>query len=183
MRLRGRPLNYILVDGRPVPEDNILAWGEFMEDHQKRVLRQDFFLYRGRSLIIIDEKTYNAALERKARFGTDLTNEQLEQNLKARKKKVELGGVPIMLSTIFLGLDHNHALDGPPILWETMMFGIDFQEFGQHRHNNAERALKGHTMLLDTLMRAARVGKLEGLLGDAGVQGKIEKLARGGEEE
>lgn len=27
------------------------------------------------------------------------------------------------VSTIFLGLDHNWSLDGPPILWETMVFG------------------------------------------------------------
>lgn len=28
----------------------------------------------------------------------------------------------LMVSTVFLGLDHNFG-DGPPILWETMVFG------------------------------------------------------------
>jgi hypothetical protein len=26
------------------------------------------------------------------------------------------------VSTVFLGLDHNHRRQGPPILWETMVF-------------------------------------------------------------
>jgi hypothetical protein len=27
------------------------------------------------------------------------------------------------VSTVFLGLDHNFSGEGPPILWETMVFG------------------------------------------------------------
>jgi hypothetical protein len=30
-----------------------------------------------------------------------------------------------VVSTIFLGLDHNYEDDGPPILWETMVFPKD----------------------------------------------------------
>lgn len=33
----------------------------------------------------------------------------------------EVGGSRV--STIFLGLDHNFSDSGPPILWETMVFG------------------------------------------------------------
>jgi hypothetical protein len=29
---------------------------------------------------------------------------------------------PYRISTVFLGLDHNHMMDGPPILFETMTF-------------------------------------------------------------
>jgi hypothetical protein len=29
----------------------------------------------------------------------------------------------VRVSTVFLGLDHNFCMDGPPILWETMVFG------------------------------------------------------------
>lgn len=28
----------------------------------------------------------------------------------------------VQVSTVFLGLDHNHSPNGPPILWETMIF-------------------------------------------------------------
>ena len=27
------------------------------------------------------------------------------------------------ISTVFLGLDHNFSKSGPPVLWETMVFG------------------------------------------------------------
>jgi hypothetical protein len=30
---------------------------------------------------------------------------------------------PIKISTVFLGLDHSFTPDGPPKLWETMVFG------------------------------------------------------------
>ena len=30
-----------------------------------------------------------------------------------------------MVSTVFLGLDHNFSEEGPPVLWETMVFGQD----------------------------------------------------------
>lgn len=29
----------------------------------------------------------------------------------------------VRVSTIFLGLDHNYAMEGPPVLWETLIFG------------------------------------------------------------
>ena len=28
----------------------------------------------------------------------------------------------VLVSTVFLGFDHNYRPDGPPILWETMVF-------------------------------------------------------------
>ena len=30
---------------------------------------------------------------------------------------------PYWVSTVFLGLDHNWSRTGPPILWETLVFG------------------------------------------------------------
>jgi hypothetical protein len=41
--------------------------------------------------------------------------------------KTEIGGMKI--STVFMGLDHNYRLDGPPILFETMIFG-DIEDTG-----------------------------------------------------
>lgn len=29
----------------------------------------------------------------------------------------------VMVSTVFLGLDHNFNATGPPVLWETLVFG------------------------------------------------------------
>lgn len=48
----------------------------------------------------------------------------------------------IVVSTVFLGLDHNFG-DGPPILFETMIFGGNFSEY-QQRYSTWEEAEAGH---------------------------------------
>jgi hypothetical protein len=47
------------------------------------------------------------------------------------------------VSTIFLGVDFNHTRTGPPILWETMVFGGPHNMWGQ-RYRSAPAAIKGH---------------------------------------
>ena len=56
-------------------------------------------------------------------------------------KRSHVGDVEV--STVFLGIDHNFDEVGPPILWETMVFGGEFDE-DQARHTSKENALKGH---------------------------------------
>lgn len=48
----------------------------------------------------------------------------------------------VFVSTVFLGLDHNWG-DGPPVLWETMIFGGPFTQF-QDRYTSRLEALRGH---------------------------------------
>jgi hypothetical protein len=49
---------------------------------------------------------------------------------------------PVLVSTVFLCLDHNWN-DGPPILWETMIFGGKDSQY-QQRYVSVEDALAGH---------------------------------------
>lgn len=57
---------------------------------------------------------------------------------------VDSDGELVSVSTVFLGMDHNFVDDGPPILWETMIFGLgDDQEY-QERYTSKEAALEGH---------------------------------------
>jgi hypothetical protein len=49
----------------------------------------------------------------------------------------------VMVSTIFLGLDHRFFNDGPPILFETMVFGGPYDEF-QDRTCTWDEALEAH---------------------------------------
>lgn len=51
------------------------------------------------------------------------------------------------VSTVFLGLDHNHFGAGPPILWESMVFGTAL-DGEQQRYASREEALQGHAELL-----------------------------------
>jgi hypothetical protein len=58
----------------------------------------------GRTPILVDMHTWARSEEPTPHIGLD-----------------ELGGVTV--STVFLGLDHNFFDEGPPILFETMIFG------------------------------------------------------------
>lgn len=54
--------------------------------------------------------------------------------------KTEADGVKV--STVFLGLDHSYG-DGPPVLFETMIFGGEHDE-EQWRYYTWEEAEIGH---------------------------------------
>ena len=47
------------------------------------------------------------------------------------------------VSTVFLGLDHNFG-DGPPVLWETMVFGGKFDQHQNRCSGNWEQAEAMH---------------------------------------
>lgn len=79
--------------GHPVPADNPLEWGKFMQDGDGRTVSVATF--------------------------TDCR-----------------------VSTVFLGLDHAFG-DGPPVLWETMIFGGEHDGY-QRRYTTREAALDGH---------------------------------------
>ena len=49
----------------------------------------------------------------------------------------------VRVSTVFLGLDHSHFPGGPPVLFETMIFGGAHDQF-QARYTTYEAALVGH---------------------------------------
>ena len=54
------------------------------------------------------------------------------------------------LSTVFLGLDHNHADSGPPILFETMLFHSEagpLDDIGMMRYSTLEEAREGHKII------------------------------------
>ena len=48
----------------------------------------------------------------------------------------------VTVSTVFLSLDHGHG-DGPPVLWETMIFGGEHDGY-QERYTSREDAVAGH---------------------------------------
>jgi hypothetical protein len=48
----------------------------------------------------------------------------------------------ILISTVFLGIDHSHG-SGPPILFETMIFGGKHEGY-QERYATWDEAVEGH---------------------------------------
>lgn len=67
-----------------------------------------------------------------------------------RLKRDEVGNV--LVSTVFLGLDHSHGMDGPPVLWETMIFGSPAHNDYQERYCTREEALAGHAEALKLVL-------------------------------
>jgi hypothetical protein len=60
----------------------------------------------------------------------------------------------IMVSTIFLGLDHRYSGDGPPLLFETMVFGGPLNE-SMWRYSSWDDAEAGHRAAVRKACEAA----------------------------
>ena len=56
-------------------------------------------------------------------------------------------GHAVGVSTVFLGLDHQWRASGPPILWESMVFGTSL-DGTQQRYSSKADALRGHEELV-----------------------------------
>lgn len=63
----------------------------------------------------------------------------------------------VKVSTVFLGIDHNFAFSGPPILFETMIFGGEHDQY-QDRCATYTEAKKMHTKALWLVRGAQETG-------------------------
>lgn len=69
--------------------------------------------------------------------------------------RTEIGD--LLVSTVFLGIDHRFHEEGPPILWETMVFGgSPRKDLGQWRYASHAAALKGHEEAVKKWRRETR---------------------------
>lgn len=55
----------------------------------------------------------------------------------------------VRVSTVFLGIDHNFECVGPPVLWETMAFGLPDEDEVCERYTSKADALEGHKRICD----------------------------------
>lgn len=68
---------------------------------------------------------------------------------KDRIVKQEMVG-DVKVSTVFLGIDHNFSHEGPPILWETMVFGGPHdQEWMDRCSGSIEQAEAMHERMVE----------------------------------
>jgi len=54
------------------------------------------------------------------------------------------------VSTVWLGFDHSHSEEGPPLIFETMVFGGEWDSF-QWRYYTETQALMGHSLAVKCL--------------------------------
>lgn len=58
-----------------------------------------------------------------------------------------------LVSTVFLSMGHNWSMQGPPVLFETMVFGVPGMEDWQARYRTWEEAAQGHRDALAEVKR------------------------------
>lgn len=71
----------------------------------------------------------------------------------SNNKRIALDFVgKVKISTVFLGIDHSFGRPGPPILFETMVFGGKFNS-EQRRYATYEQAEAGHKRWLNKITK------------------------------
>ena len=58
----------------------------------------------------------------------------------------------VRVSTVFLGLDHNHSGTGKPLLFETMVFGGEHDE-DMDRYSTWDEAVAGHKKMVKKISK------------------------------
>jgi hypothetical protein len=85
------------------------------------------------------------------REGRPISFEQWTTEFERRDRRVALSDTPAgRVSTVFLALNHNWD-DGPPLLFETMIFGGPLHEY-MWRYTTEAEALEGHAFAVQALM-------------------------------
>ncbi len=143
LRRRTRPLNYTLDEGgQPVPAPSFSDYerpqGLPPRGQQGRLVLfgQRRRIYGGQSVVPGKEaRVYLCFLQKVLRYYSLFEDPQWR-----RVAEDEIGEVRI--STGFLGIDHSFD-DGPPVLFETMIFGGS-HDGEQWRYCTKEEALEGH---------------------------------------
>ncbi len=74
---------------------------------------------------------------------------------------LKIDGKEVLVSTVFLGLDHNFNDKGPPILFETMIFGSSL-DGEQERYATWSEAEEGHLQMLDRMESLEPLGEANG---------------------
>ena len=61
-------------------------------------------------------------------------------------RRTDVGNV--LISTVWLGLDHRFGPGGPPLIFETLVFGGTLDQ-EQNRYSTEEEAIAGHQAMVE----------------------------------
>jgi hypothetical protein len=75
---------------------------------------------------------------------------QINRHLRIVKQE-DVGGARV--STVFLGLDHRFITSGPPILWETMVFGGELDQEQDRCAGSREQAEAMHQRMVERVKK------------------------------
>jgi len=77
-----------------------------------------------------------------------------DKRLVARDRDEAPGAPDVLISTVFLSLDHSFG-DGPPVLWETLVFGGPL-DGDMERYTTRSAAIAGHQAMCRRVAAALR---------------------------
>jgi len=80
-----------------------------------------------------------------------ISRQELDEKYRRKndRQTAETNTFGYRISTVFLGLDHNFTGEGPPVLWETMVFPELPSGEIQKRYSSHEDALAGHEKIVE----------------------------------
>lgn len=85
--------------------------------------------------------------------GEPIPDKDWGSRFEADDRKVALTQVgDSIVSTVLLMIDHNFSGVGPPLIFETMIFGSDGWEDLEERYSTKGEALAGHVRIVLTLV-------------------------------
>ena len=96
-----------------------------------------------------------------------------------------LGRVGWLVSTVFLGIDHGFSLEGPPVLFETMVFpALDEDRFSpanvyQMRYTTWAQAEEGHRAVVEGVRDVRWVIQMDETFDDEPVLAPVRALMEG----
>jgi hypothetical protein len=79
------------------------------------------------------------------------TREEWEQFFGSDRRRIAETSVgELWVSTVFLGLDHRVPIgNGPPLLYETLVFGLPRGKEIMERHSTRSEAIVGHKRVVE----------------------------------
>jgi hypothetical protein len=99
---------------------------------------------------ILDEHGEPVAENDLIKWGQWITSNQGQRIVKQEK----IGRSKV--STVFLLLNHNYARHGPPVLWETMVFGGSLSDEQDRCSGSREQAMAMHERMVRRVKRQQR---------------------------
>jgi hypothetical protein len=95
-------------------------------------------------------------------IGEDAVNQWATEFERTKRRRLFLAEIPpnIRVSTVFLGLNHQYE-EGPPLVFETMVFGGAHDQAWEERYSTYDEAKAGHEAMIERVLESLKPKQLE----------------------
>jgi len=145
---------YILRDRKALPVRDMLTWARWFETADRQVAYTEFLNVE--PWLTIDRNRIRTQIQVRKKLGMSMD----------RVDNIKMLGRMIVISTVFLGLDHSFG-SGPPLLFETMVFNGPC-DGEQRRTPDWTAAAAGHRETVEGTRRSLDADHRVGVVGVRG---------------